>query len=272
MTQPDSDPANPASKPGATFPQEALSCDDFLGGKVQIWQPRQGYRAGVDPVLLASAVPARAGQKVLELGCGGGQALLCLAARVPGLTLTGVELQPDYADLARRNAAQNNQPMTVVEADLAALPLDLRQSHFDQVLANPPYYRAGAHSPAEDKGRSIALGGDTPLGHWIEVAAKRLVHKGYLHMIQRADRLPEMLSACIGILGSPEVLPLSPRQGRAAELVLLRARKGGRADFRLHAPLILHEGLRHTSDSESYRPEIAAILRQGAPLSWPAAR
>ncbi|OIQ41139.1 MAG: methyltransferase [Roseobacter sp. MedPE-SWde] len=254
------------------FPDEDLSLNDFLGGRVQLWQPREGYRAGVDPVLLAAAIPARAGERVLELGCGGGQAFLCLAERVPGLAITGVELQSDYAVLARRNAAHNGQSVEVVEADLAALPKDLRQRQFDQVLANPPYYRAGAHSPAEDVGRQIALGGDTPLEIWIDTAARRLTHKGYLHMIQRADRLPDILSACMGRLGSLEVLPLAPRQNRPAELILLRARKGGRADFRLHAPLILHEGARHMSDAESYRTEVREILRQGTPLSWPAAR
>ncbi|MEP4036867.1 methyltransferase [Pseudophaeobacter sp.] len=254
------------------FPEAALSLNDFLGGRVQLWQPREGYRAGVDPVLLAAALPARAGERVLELGCGGGQALLCLGERVPGLRLTGVELQSDYADLARRNAVQNQQSVEVIEADLAALPNDLRQRQFDQVLANPPYYRAGAHSPAEDTGRQIALGGDTPLELWIDVAARRLTHKGYLHMIQRADRLPEILTACQGRLGSVEVLPLAPRQGRPAELVLLRARKGGRADFRLHAPLILHEGTRHLADVESYRAEVRAILREGAALAWPTAK
>jgi tRNA1(Val) A37 N6-methylase TrmN6 len=251
------------------FPDEALSRNDFLGGRVQLLQPRQGYRAGVDPVLLAAAIPARAGERVLELGCGGGQVLLCLGARVPGLSMTGIELQHGYASLARRNAAENNQVLEVIEADLALLPAEMRQRQFDHVLANPPYYRAGAHSPAEDAGRQIALGENTPLALWIETAARRLIHKGYLHMIQRADRLPEMLMACAGCLGSLEVLPLAPRRGRAAELVLLRARKGGRADFRLHAPLILHDGERHLRDVESYRAEIRAILRQGCALEWP---
>ncbi|MEP0156160.1 methyltransferase domain-containing protein [Pseudophaeobacter sp.] len=262
--------AGPNSDAG--FAEENLSLNDFLGGRVQLWQPREGYRAGVDPVLLAAAMPARAGERVLELGCGGGQALLCLGERVPGLELTGVELQPDYAALARRNAAHNGQTVEVIEADLAALPKDLRQRQFDHVLANPPYYRAGAHSPAEDMGRQIALGGDTPLQIWVETAARRLTYKGYLHMIQRADRLPEILTACQGRLGSIEVLPLAPRQGRPAELVLLRARKGGRADFRLHAPLILHQGARHLADVESYQPEVREILREGAALCWPAAR
>ncbi|APG48397.1 tRNA1(Val) (adenine(37)-N6)-methyltransferase [Phaeobacter porticola] len=253
----------------AGFEDASLSLDDFLGGQVRLLQPKQGYRAGVDPVLLAAAVPAEPGARVLELGCGGGQALLCLAARIRDLRLTGVELQPDYADLARRNAAQNAVEMTVVEADLAALPVDLRQMQFDHVIANPPYYRAGAHSPAQDVGRQISLGGATELNLWLDTAARRLAHKGYLHMIQRADRLPEMLSACLGRLGSLEVLPLAARVGRDAELVILRARKGGRAGFKLHAPMILHEGVSHLRDGENYRAEIRAVLREAAALPWP---
>ncbi len=88
-------------------------------------------------------------------------------------------------------------------------------------------------------------------------------------MIQRADRLPEMLEACLGRLGSLEVLPLAARVGRRAELVLLRARKGGRAGFKLHAPMILHDGEAHLCDAESYRPDIRAVLRNGCALPWP---
>ncbi|UWQ46460.1 tRNA1(Val) (adenine(37)-N6)-methyltransferase [Leisingera aquaemixtae] len=251
------------------FREDELTRNGFLGGRVQLWQPARGYRAGVDPVLLAAAVPARAGEAVLELGCGAGQALLCLAARVPGLALAGVELQAPYADLAHRNAAASGQAMDVYETDLAALPDALKQRQFHHVIANPPYYKAGAHSQARDAGRKVALGEGTPLADWIAAAARRLAPKGYLHMIQRADRVPDMLAGCSGVLGSLEVLPLAPRQARAAELVILRARKGGRAGFRLHAPLILHEGDRHECDGESYRPEIRAVLRDGAALPWP---
>ncbi len=249
------------------FADSDLTLNDFLGGRVRLWQPKSGYRAGVDPVLLAAAVPAARGQSVLELGCGAGAAILCLLARVPNLRATGVELQSAYAELARRNAARNAAPLTVVAADLGALPGDLRQVQFDHVIANPPYYRPGAHSPAGDQGRRVALGEGTPLADWIDVAARRLAPRGYLHMIQKADRLPDMLAACAGRLGSVEVLPLSPRTGRSAELVILRARKGGRAAFRLHAPLVLHAGDRHMKDGESYTPEVSAVLRDGTALT-----
>lgn len=248
------------------FEDQDLSQNAFLGGKLHLWQPVKGYRAGVDPVLLAASVPATSGQSVLELGCGAGAAILCLAARVQELELTGVELQPAYADLARRNAADNAIALEVVTADLTALPPELKQRQFDYVIANPPYYRADAHSPAHDSGRSIALGEQTPLANWIDVATKRLAPRGYLHMIQKADRLQDMLMACQGQLGSVEALPLAARSGREAELVILRARKGGRAVFRLHPPLILHQGDRHERDGESYTPEISAVLRDGAAM------
>ncbi|WP_282169823.1 tRNA1(Val) (adenine(37)-N6)-methyltransferase [Ruegeria atlantica] len=248
------------------FSDSELTQNDFLGGRVRLLQPRAGYRAGVDPVLLAAVVPATRGHTVLELGCGAGAAILCLLARVPGLQAVGVELQASYAELASRNAAENDAPLEVVEADISALPATLKQRQFDHVLANPPYYRAGAHSPADDTGRSIALGEQTPLETWIDCAAKRLAPRGYLHMIQKANRLPDILIACEGRLGSVEILPLAARAGRKAELVILRARKGGRADFQLRAPVVLHDGDRHERDGESYTPRVSDVLRKGASL------
>ena len=254
------------------FGARDLTDNAFLGGRLHLWQPRDGYRAGIDPVLLAACVPARAGQSVLELGCGAGAAILCLATRVPGLTLTGVELLPEYADLARRNARENSIDLNVSTADLTALPKALRQTSFDHVLANPPYFRPGAHTGARDAGRAVALGEKTPLAAWVEVAARRLAPGGCLHMIQRMDRLPDLLAALAGRLGSPEILPLAARTARAPGLFVLRARKGGRAGFVLHAAIVLHRGVGHAQDKDSYTDDIAKVLRDAAPLDWPVAR
>lgn len=247
-----------------------LTRDAFLGGRLHLFQPRTGYRAGVDPVLLAASVNACGGQAVLELGCGAGAAALCLATRVPGLDLWGVELQARYADLARRNGIANDVPFNILCADLNDLPEPVRSARYDHVIANPPYFRPGAHSVARDKGRGVALSeSETPLVDWLAVAARRLAPKGYLHMIQRMDRLPDMLAGCAGRLGSIEVLPLSARKDRAPGMAILRARKDGRAPFRLHAPCLMHEGIRHDRDADSYSPAISAVLRDGQPLKWP---
>ena len=244
----------------------AVTKDAFLGGKLHLLQPKTGYRAGVDPVLLAATVEAQAGQSVLDLGCGVGTAILCLGTRIDGLELTGVEVQPDYAELARQNGQGT---LEVIEADLADLPLSVRDRQFDHVLANPPYFDRGAGKMSQNSGRETALGEATPLETWVKIAAKRLKPKGQAHFIHRVERLPDLLEAMSGRLGSIEVLPLNPRVDRATERVIVRGRKGGRGAFKLHAPLVMHSGAVHERDGDSYVPEISAVLRDAAALPWP---
>lgn len=246
-----------------TFVDDLLTCDGFLGGRIRVLQPRDGYRAATDPVLLAAAVPARAGDTVLELGCGAGVASLCLGYRVPGIAITGVERQAAYAELARRNAAANALPLTVVEADLAALPAGLRAQTFDHVIANPPYYPDGSGTAARDAGREAAQREETPLHLWVETGLRRLKPGGHLTIIQQADRLPALLSAVAERTGGIVVLPLAGREGRAAGRVILQARKGSRAAFRLLAPFVLHEGATHRRDGENFNLTAERILRDG---------
>jgi tRNA1(Val) A37 N6-methylase TrmN6 len=246
------------------FTDAELSDDKFLCGRLRLLQPLKGYRAATDPVLLAAACPAHSGDSVLDLGCGAGAAALCLGRRVPGLSLAGLELQADYADLARRNAERNGIPVDVHEGDLARMPEGLRRD-FDHVIANPPYYPPGG-SPSPVAGRARAMQVDTPLSDWVLAASRRLRPGGWLTLICGADGLPQVLSALGPKLGSVSVLPLAARQGRAALRVLVQARKGGRAPFRLLAPFVIHEGATHDGDRESYTAEANAVLRDGADL------
>jgi tRNA1Val (adenine37-N6)-methyltransferase len=246
------------------FRDTDLTDDKFLCGRLRLLQPQQGYRAATDPVLLAAACPAISGQSVLDLGCGAGAAALCLGHRVPGLTLAGLELQPGYADLARRNADRNGIPFEVHEGDLARMPLALRRD-FDHVIANPPYYPAGG-SPSPVQVRATAMQIDTPLADWVSAATRRLRPGGWLTLICGADGLPAVLAALAPKLGSTAVLPLAPREGRAALRVILQARKGGRAPFRLLAPFVIHAGAAHDGDRESYTAGANAVLRDGADL------
>lgn len=248
-----------------------LTEDEFLGGQLRITQPRRGYRAGIDPVLLAASVAARPGETVLDLGCGVGVAALCLGRRIEGVQLHGLELQPGYAALAHRNATANDLKMEVTQGDLSDLPTSLRERQFDHVIANPPYFDRTTSTRATDAGRETALGEATPLRDWIRTAAKRTRPKGHVTFVQRAERLPEMMAHATEVLGSLEVLPLIPRKGRAARLVLIRGRRGGRAGFRLHDGWILHEGDTHDGDRENYNTATSCILRLGAALPFSSA-
>ena len=251
----------------STWGSDALSDDAFLGGRFSALQPKRGFRSGVDAVLLAAAVPARAGDSVLELGAGVGVASLCLAARVDGLRQVAVERQEAYADLARQNAARCGTELEVITAALEDLPKDLRQCQFDHVFANPPYFRASARSAGADRGREEGMAEETPLEVWIDTAARRLAPKGVLTLIHRAERLAQLLAALDQRLGSLLIQPLAAREGAEAGLILLQARKGGRADLRLLAPIVMHQGTRHGGDRESYTPQINDVLRNGAALS-----
>ena len=245
----------------AGFAPDELTCDAFLDGRVRLWQPRRGYRAATDPVLLAAFVPARAGERVLDLGCGAGAAALCLAARVPGLELHGLELQGAYGELARRNAAENGLALTVHDGDLRHPPAALRRFAFDHVLANPPFHPADA-SPAPDAGRDIAhRQGEAALADWIAAGLRRLVPGGRLVMVERTARLSEMLVALDGRAGAIEILPIASRAGQRASRVLVRARKGRKAPLTLWSPLTFHEGSSHEADRESYTAAAQRVLR-----------
>ena len=244
-----------------------VTIDDFLSGAIKVTQPCVGYRAGVDPILLAASIPAKFGQTALELGCGVGTASLALAHRVAGLHITGVEVQARYCDLAQHNAKLNNLPISVVRADLSDLPSDVRDQQFDHVFANPPYFDRKSSTCSDDMGRDRAMGENDELGMWLTVAAKRVKPKGYAHFIFRTERMDEFLRLLPESLGSRVITPIVPRQGRQSNLFLAHARKNGRAAFRLESPLIVHTGDVHQQDCEDYSQKISKVLRDGDALT-----
>ena len=238
--------------------------DEFLGGRLRIEQPVAGYRAGADAVMLGAACAARPGQAVLELGCGAGVASLCLAARVPGAVLTGVERDADYAALARANAVLNGVAMQVWQADLAQMPGDLRAQSFDHVIMNPPYFATG--TPSGDAARADARHEQTPLAAWLDAGLRRLRPGGQITIIHLAERLDSILAGLVPRAGAVTILPIAARDGRDAGRVIVQARKGVRTPLRLLSPFVMHQGRAHVRDAENLNEKAQAILRHGAAL------
>ncbi len=243
-----------------------LTQDKLLGGKVTLTQPRHGYRAAIDPVLLAAAVTAKSGQKVLDLGCGAGAAMLCLAARVPDLKITGVEVQEVYAELAELNAENHSDiaMFHVKHGDARRLPRAVAENSFDHVMANPPFHDSKSHDPGPHAAKNLAQAMSVAdLSAWVKSAHGRLKHRGVLTMIYRADGLPDVLVAMAGKFGGIAVLPLWPKAGIPAKRILVRGIKDSKAPFALLNGMILH------SNDGDYITEINEILcSECRPVDW----
>lgn len=239
--------------------------DHLLDGRVTLTQPRKGYRVAIDPVFLAAAVPARASDRILELGCGSGAAALCLVARVPDIHVTGLELQPEMVGLSDRNVRDNGREKSIkiVSGDVETLPLDLIPGSFDHVMTNPPYMAAGLGNPPPDPVKAMAMvESHVPLKQWILRAAIMVKDGGTLTVVHRADRKQEVVSLIQQYLSNIVVCPLwpGPDQTKPAKRILIQATTGQSGECRTTEGIILHD------EDGSYTLAADQVLRSGGGL------
>ncbi len=224
----------------------------LLGGRVAYRQPADGYRTGLEPVLLAAHCPARPGDRVIEAGCGAGAGLLCLLTRVPGVLAEGVEIDPAMAALARHNTGHAIHHTDI--AHHAPGPV------FDHAIANPPWHAAdGTASP--EPGRALAKRADPALlDRWLTTLAGWVRPRGTVTIIVPAAQWTRAGAAARAAgLGAVRLTPVWPRAGVAARLVLVRGIRGARGPDQLLPGLILH-------DASGFTVAADAILRDGAAL------
>ena len=233
--------------------------DRFLGGRVIVRQPQDGFRAGLDAVMLAASVPACPGEAALELGAGAGTASLCLAQRIGNLTISGLEIDERLVKIANSNATANGMDgrVSFVAGDALNPPAALRRP-FDHVFCNPPFHGdAGEVSP--DTARARALQDEGRLAGWLAAGLKRTASKGTFTLILRADRLGEAL-AVLPPRGVT-VFPLWPRSHVEAKRVIVQVRTGARIPLQILPGLVLHEA------DGRYTKEADAVLKEGGALS-----
>jgi tRNA1(Val) A37 N6-methylase TrmN6 len=247
----------------------ATTTDDFLGGRISVAQPRKGHRAGSDAVFLAASVPARARDHVLDIGAASGIAGLCLLARVQGIDVTAVEIDPALAALAAQNAAENGfaAQFRSIAADVtssgkALAAAGLKRESYRHLMANPPFYAERSVRAAPDSARAAAhVMAEGGLAAWVRFFAAMAAPNGLLTMIHRPDRLGELLALLEGRFGAVAVFPLFPRSGEAATRIIVQAKKGSRAGVNLLPGLVLHD------KAGGYTEAAEAVLRGGAALN-----
>ena len=243
-----------------------LSEDAVLGGRLRLRQPKRGHRVGHDAILLAAAVPARAGEAVVDLGAGVGAAGLALAVRVGGIKLTLVELAPQLAALAAENARLNGLSAQVAALDVAAparafAAAGLRPEQTARVLMNPPFNDPARQRASPDRGRRLAhVALRATLVAWTKTAARLLRPRGTLTLIWRADGLGDVLEALKPAFGAATVLPIYAKPDESAIRVLVRATKASRAPLQLLPGLVLHDPAGRATVAAN------AILRAGEAL------
>lgn len=235
----------------------------LLGGRVMHGQARGGHRTGIEPVLLAAAVAARPGQRVLEAGTGSGAGLLCLAWRVAGLDGVGIEADAGTAAIARDNLRANAQGgLRIIEARLPDLPPDPGlEAPFDHAFANPPWHEAASSASPEMRRDLARRAPGGLLAAWTGCLAPRLRRGGSLTYVLPAARHGEAMAVLHAAgFGGLTTLPLWPKAGRAARIVLVAGRRLSRAPGRVLPGLVLHEA------DGSYSAAARAILVDGAAL------
>ena len=246
----------------------------LLGGRVRSFQPAKGYRTAIDAVMLAAAVPARESERVLDIGTGVGVTAFCLAARVYGIHVTGLELQSPLVALASRGVIANGfeNRVNIITADLLDPPPSLEAASFDHVMANPPYATAGSGNPPPDPIKAAAMvEGRAKLADWLRFAAAMVKPGGSVTMIHRAERQDEVTSGLLDVgCGALEVLGLAPKPGGIAKRVIVRGWKGREAESITHPNLILHVANEQSSGHPGHRPAYTtaaeAVLRDGESL------
>lgn len=246
-----------------TASEDETTEDTVYQGRVRLVQPAKGFRAGFDSLLLSAALPVLEKGEALELGCGCGGALLTAAWRMPEVRFTGLELQQNETDCARRGAILNGFDARVaIENTEASEWVKPHENRFDLVFANPPYFEPGKISqPGE--GKAAAYIETLPLEGWIKAMIHAAKPRAPVILVHRAAELARILVQLDRQAGEITVLPVASKAGEPARRVLVRGRKGlKRGPLTLLPPLITH------SDDGSARTPAAQAIIEGHPLAW----
>lgn len=219
------------------------STDYLMNGTIILEQPLKGYRVAIDPVFLAACVPAQADEFILDVGCGVGAAMLCLARRVPRTKIIGLELQQEYARLANRNIQANQLQayLEVVTGDLLAPLPRLAMSSFHHVITNPPYYLLDKVTPSIHAAKATAtVEMRVTLKQWVDFCLLMVRPKGTFSLILPPDRLEEVLPLFHPKAGDISIYPLWPSAQKPAKRLLIQVRKNSYASTKIFPGLVLH--------------------------------
>ena len=217
--------------------------DDLEISGLHIIQSPDKFCFGMDAVLLSGFAYAKKGHRVIDLGTGTGILPLLLWAKTEGEHFTGLEIQEESADMARRSVAGNNiANIEIVDGDIKSADKLFKRQSFDVVTSNPPYMinEHGITNPEAPKqiARHEIL---CTLEDVVKAAAYLLKSNGKFFMVHRPFRLPEVFENLRKYRLEPKRMRLVyPQIDKEPNMVLVEAVKYGNPRLNVEKPLIVY--------------------------------
>lgn len=225
--------------------KEGERLDDLHRNGFQIIQNKEKFCFGMDAVLLSGFAKVKEGEKVLDIGTGTGIIPILLAAKTPGQHFTGLEIQPESADMARRSMALNHleEKISIVEGDVREADQLFSAASFDVITSNPPYM-TGSHGLVNpDMPKAIARHEICcTLEDLVSQTEKLLRPGGRFFMVHRPFRLAEIMTVLTAHHLEPKRMRLVyPFVDKEPNMVLLECIRGGKPRITVEKPLIVYK-------------------------------
>ena len=231
--------------------------DDLQIRSFKIIQKKNGYKFGVDAVLLSDFAEVKKDECVIDLGTGTGVIPILIAGKTKARSITGVEIQKDIAEMAKRSVLLNNieNRVNIVCGDLRNFERDFKALKYDVVVSNPPYMNAGGGliNPLESKAVSRHEIMCT-LEDVISLAAKIIKENGRFYLVHRPERLVDIIMLSRKYSLEPKCLKaVYPYKCKNANIILVKMVKGGNPMLKIVEPLYIY------SEKGRYSEEINKI-------------
>jgi tRNA1Val (adenine37-N6)-methyltransferase len=227
------------------FLREGERLDDLQRNGFQIIQHPGRFCFGMDAVLLSGFAKAGRGELVLDLGTGTGIIPLLMAAKTKAQHLTGLEIQEQSADMARRSVALNGLEarVSIVTGDLKEAGKLFAAASFHVITSNPPYMIGGHGLVNPGDAKAIARHEiHCTLEDVVRETGKLLVEGGKFYLVHRPFRLPEIIQTCMKYRLEPKRMRLVyPYVDKEPGMILLEAVKGGKPRMTVEKPLVLFD-------------------------------
>ena len=219
--------------------------DELQRNGYRIIQNPERFCFGMDAVLLSGFARAKKQERCLDLGCGNGIIPILMEAKTEGQHFTGLEIQPESADMAKRSVALNGlqDRIDIVEGDIKDASKIFGASSFHVVTTNPPYMTAQHGLTNLYEAKTIARHEVLcNLEDIIRESARLLMPGGRFYMVYRPFRLAEIISLMVQYRMEPKRMRLVyPYVDREPNMVLIEGLRGGKSRMTVEKPLIVYK-------------------------------